>query len=149
MQFLEISYDDWFDTYKPITNHIEKNASFDGCMFETYGDEVAFVKAQDENRIWMYGDGDDGGTYIWSGWGFVNRIGYFITEVPCPDNLTIQVSVSDVSEVYICDNCGAEWEDDSALLMQDTLAEIGKCAGCATIEEIQEYSDELDTTGSI
>jgi len=60
-------------------------------MFETYGEEVEFVKSQDPSKIWMYGDGDDGGSYIWSGWGFVNRIGYFITEVPFPDNTTIQV----------------------------------------------------------
>ena len=58
--FVEMDMDEWFDTYKPIKNHIDENSSFDGCMFETYGDEVEFVKAQDENRIWMYGDGDDG-----------------------------------------------------------------------------------------
>ena len=96
--FIEMNFDEWVETYKPIVNHIDTNASFDngygGLMFETYGEEVDFVKEQPENRIWMYGDGDDGGGYLWSGWGFVNRIGYFITEVPFPDNTTIQVLVS-------------------------------------------------------
>jgi hypothetical protein len=73
-------------------------------MFETYGDEVEFVKSQSPANIWMYGSGDDGGTYIWNGWGFVNRLGYFITEVPCPDDLTIQVQVGEPD--LTCDFCG-------------------------------------------
>ena len=102
--FLEMTIEEWEKTYKPITNHIDDNASFDGIMFETYGDEVEFVKSQDPAKIWMYGDGDDGGGYIWSGWGFVNRIGYFITEVPCPPDTIIQIQV-DESPVE-CDTCG-------------------------------------------
>ena len=65
--FIELTFDEWCEQYKPIKNHIDTNASFDGEMFETYGDEVAFVKEQDPAYIWMYGDGDDGGMYIWSG----------------------------------------------------------------------------------
>ena len=91
--FIELTEQEWFDTYKPIKNHIDPNSSFDGHMFETYGDEVEFVKFQDADMIWMLGDGDDGGMYIWSGWGFGNRIGYFVTEVPCPPNTTIQIQV--------------------------------------------------------
>jgi hypothetical protein len=107
-------------------------------MFETYGDEVEFVKAQDENRIWMYGDGDDGEGHIWSGWGFVNRIGYFITEVPCPIDTEIQVNLNDY--YYFCEGCHQEWEGNAGHLVNDTLGEIDKCPACATMEEIQEYS---------
>jgi hypothetical protein len=73
-------------------------------MFETYGDEVEFVKSQSPANIWTYGDGDDGGGYIWNGWHFVNRLGYFITEVPCPPNTDIQIQV-DESPIE-CDTCG-------------------------------------------
>ena len=133
--FIEMDYDDFVETYKPITNHIDTNASFDGMMFETYGEEVEFVKAQDENRIWMYGDGDDGGSYLWSGWGFVNRIGYFITEVPFPDNTTIQVRVS--FNWFFCENCHAEFEDPNNTI-RDAFdeADLQKCPQCATIEEL-------------
>jgi hypothetical protein len=97
--FIEMTEDEWFKTYKPIPNHIDKDASFNdgeqGYMFETYGAEVEFVKKADPAHIWMYGEGDDGGTYIWSGWGFVNRLGYFITEVPCPPDTTIQIMVAE------------------------------------------------------
>ncbi len=108
--FLEMSFDEWVKEYKPIYNHIDKNASFqdesdNGLMFETYGDEVEFVKSQSPDKIWMYGDGDDGGSYIWNGWHIVNRIGYFVTEVPCPPDTTIQIQIGDSPEE--CEKCGA------------------------------------------
>jgi len=113
--FIELTMEEWEATYKPIYNHIDTNASFqdesgNGIMFETYGEEVAFVKEQDTNKIWMYGSGDDGGTYIWSGWGFVNRLGYFITEVPFPENTTIQVQVDEPD--LTCDDCDETIDED-------------------------------------
>ena len=112
--FIEMDFDEWCEQYKPIINHIDSNASFDngegGVMFETYGDEVEFVKSQSPANIWMYGDGDDGGSYVWNGWGFVNRLGYFITEVPCPDGLTIQVQVGEPD--LTCDFCGDTLEEE-------------------------------------
>ena len=55
--FIEMDFDEWCDTYKPIINHIDSNASFDngdgGIMFETYGDEVEFVKSQSPANIWI------------------------------------------------------------------------------------------------
>jgi hypothetical protein len=133
--FVELDYDTWVDTYKPILNHIDTNASFDGMMFETYDEEVEFVKAQDENRIWMYGDGDDGGSFVWSGWGFVNRIGYFITEVPCPPDTDIQIRVS--HNWFYCENCGAEFEDpDNTIRDAFDEQDLEKCPQCATIEEL-------------
>jgi len=120
--FIEMTEDEWFKTYKPIPNHIDKNASFSdgehGYMFETYGDEIEFVKSQSPDKIWMYGDGDDGGLYIWSGWGFVNRLGYFITEVPCPPNTHIQVQVGEPD--LTCDFCGDILDEE---LPHDPLCE--------------------------
>ena len=108
--FIEMTEEEWFNTYKPIENHLDTNSSFDGHMFETYGSEVAFVKSQSPDKIWMFGDGDDGGLYIWSGWGFVNRLGYFITEVPCPENTTIQIMVSEPD--LTCDFCGDTLDEE-------------------------------------
>jgi len=135
--FIEMDMDEWCNTYKPIQNHIDTNASFDGAMFETYGDEVEFVKAQEQNRIWTYGDGDDGESHIWSGWHFINRIGYFITEVPFPENTDVQVNLNDY--YYFCEGCHEEWEGNAGHLVNDTLGEIDKCPACATMEEIKEY----------
>lgn len=135
--FIEMDFDEWVDTYKPINNHIDTNASFDGLMFETYGDEVEFVKSANPDCIWTYGDGDDGGSYVWNGWHFVNRIGYFITEVPCPADTTIQIQVS--MPWFFCENCHAEFEDPDNLIRDkfDSI-DLEKCPRCATIEEMKE-----------
>jgi hypothetical protein len=133
-----MDFDEWCDTYKPITNNIDTNASFNGTMFETYGEEVAFVKEQPEEYIWMYGDGDDGGSYIWNGWGFVNRIGYFITEVPCPPNLDIQVKVS--SYWFYCEGCEAEFEDDGQVI-NEKYYDLGFCPKCATVEQTKQLEE--------
>lgn len=108
--FIELTMEEWEATYKPISNHLDTNASFDGAMFETYGSEVEFVKSQSPDKIWMFGDGDDGGLYIWSGWGFVNRLGYFITEVPCPPDTHIQIQVSEPD--LTCELCDEIIEED-------------------------------------
>ena len=71
----------FWSEYAPIKNHIDNNASLDGCMFETYGDELAFVKSQPNNLIWTYCD--DGETaFLSSGYHFVNRLGYLIASKP-------------------------------------------------------------------
>lgn len=140
-KFIEMDFEEWIETYKPITNLFDPCASFqnedgEGIMFETYGEEVEFVKSQDPDKIWMYGDGDDGGGYIWSGWGFVNRLGYFITEVPCPPDTTIQVQVS--QPVYFCENCHAELDDPNNMI-RDSFQDqdLEKCPECASMEEMQ------------
>jgi hypothetical protein len=120
--FIELTFDEWLETYKPIANHLDSNASFQdesgqGIMFETYGDEVDFVKSMNPNKIWMYGSGDDGGTYIWSGWGFVNRLGYFITEVPFPENTMIQVLVAEPD--LTCDLCDEIIEEEENHLCEE------------------------------
>ena len=55
-----MTYEQWWDTYNPIKNHIEANASFDGAMFETYGPELSFVREQDVSKVWTIIEGDDG-----------------------------------------------------------------------------------------
>lgn len=121
--FIELTFDEWLDTYKPISNHLDSNASFQnedgsGIMFETYGEEVDFVKSMNPNKIWMYGSGDDGGTYIWSGWGFVNRLGYFITDVPFPENTMIQVLVAEPD--LTCDDCDETIDEDEEHICEET-----------------------------
>jgi hypothetical protein len=94
---IQLTEDEWFEQFKPIPNHLDENASFNdgeqGYMFETYGDELEFVKSQDSNRIWTYSDGDDGGTYISDGYHVVNRIGYFVTTVPYDDSQYYQIQL--------------------------------------------------------
>ena len=78
------TYQSWFDTFKPIKNNITNGADY---HFETYGEEYEFVKAQDPNTIWTEVDGEEG-TYIVSGWHYVNRIHYYITKEKWDDEFT-------------------------------------------------------------
>jgi hypothetical protein len=109
-------------------------------MFETYGKELEFVKAQDPNRIWTYCDGDDSGTYIFQGMRIVNRIGYFVTTVPFDGNKDYQIQISS-DDIYVCPNCDEEWEDEVAALHYDKFEDLEKCAGCATVEELKELEE--------
>lgn len=76
-----ITTEEEFDGLKPIQNHIDKNASLNGTMFETYGAELDFVIAQPNENIWTYIDAD-GVLLLSNGYHLVNRMGYLVTEIP-------------------------------------------------------------------
>lgn len=97
MTAIQLNYDTWVDTYQPITNTFDKNASFDGHLFETYGVEVAQVRNTPTNRVWTLVE-CDGETQIEAGFTYVNRIGYFITEVPFEDLIVIPITTEDSSD---------------------------------------------------
>lgn len=85
-----MNYDTWIETYKPKTNHVDSNAGFNGWMFETYDAEFDFVKEHAEDKkVWTLRDGDDGELIITAGLGWVNRLGYFVTEIPWENELEI------------------------------------------------------------
>jgi len=73
-----MNYEQWEEKYKPILNHIDPNQFI---LFETYGDELEFIKRQNPNNVWTLIDGDEG-TYVSSGFHLVNRISYIVTEHP-------------------------------------------------------------------
>ena len=133
--FIEMTFEEADEQFKFMVNNYDEYSSFDGLMFETYGDEVEYVKSQPENRIWMYGDGDDGGPYIWSGGGVVNRSGSFISEKPVPPDTKIQIKVAPYW--YYCEGCGLEQEDDGQLI-SERYSEFEKCPNCCTLEELTE-----------
>jgi len=87
------SVDTWEDTYRPITNFLDDDASFTGTMFETYGAEHEVVMVvRNTNKVWTL-IGGDGGTYIINGYHWINRLGYFITAVPYKDDTDYTVTV--------------------------------------------------------
>ena len=57
MNTLTLSEDDFASKYRPISNHLDASASFDwgegyGTLFETFGDELTFVRSQPADTIW-------------------------------------------------------------------------------------------------
>jgi len=137
--FIEMTFEEADEQFRFIPNQYDEFASFDGLMYETYGDEVEAVKAFDPAKIWMYGEGDNGGSYIWSGWGFVNRLGYFLSENPVPPNTTIQIKIS--SYWFYCEGCKAEIEDEDQLI-NEKFYDLGFCPQCATVEQTKQIEEK-------
>jgi len=69
----------WEDKFKPIKNHFREDP--DEQMFETYGDEFDFVQKADNRHIWTWIEGDMSDLIV-AGYHYVNRLGYYITEIP-------------------------------------------------------------------
>jgi hypothetical protein len=87
---VRMSYEKWLAKYCPITNHLDTNAAFDGCMFETFGLEIEFVRAQPASKVWTLVE-CDGKAFICEGYHFVNRLGYFVTEVAAPQDRNFSI----------------------------------------------------------
>src|SRR5580704_8479145 len=96
---IEMSEDEFDAQYPLLTNHLNPHATWasgdhPGCLFETYGEELEFVRQQDPNTVWTLVDGDDGNQHLTSGYLFVNRIGYLISTVAVPEGVDIEVRIS-------------------------------------------------------
>jgi hypothetical protein len=95
---LEISEETFDDHYQLIVNHLNPTASwgFDdsgGCLFETIGPELEFVRSQNPRCVWTLVDGEDGDLYVISGFHFVNRLGYLVSTAAVPEDVDIQVHI--------------------------------------------------------
>lgn len=92
METIELTWDQFEEQYKPIQNHITKRDEFNGWLFETYGEDNVYInrfaKEHAEN-VWTILD--IGYLVIGSGWHFVDRFGYIITEIPFESNQDITV----------------------------------------------------------
>lgn len=77
-----ITFEIFEKTYKPIKNPFVQDSSYDGCMFETYGVELAYVREQDVKKIWTIVDCNNEEIWIVPGYSIVNRLGYILCEIP-------------------------------------------------------------------
>lgn len=95
---IELTEDEFDDRFPLVANHLNPTASWcvneqGGCLFETYGEELEFVRNQNPLTVWTLVDGDDGDQYLLSGFHFVNRIGYLISRVPVAEGADMQVHI--------------------------------------------------------
>ena len=80
----------WNARYRPEYNYLSyETPTFNGVMFETYGDEHAYVEKVSPYRVWTYVDTEDGGLAIINGYHLVNRIGYFVTDEPWTEDIAV------------------------------------------------------------
>jgi SAM-dependent MidA family methyltransferase len=82
----QIGWEEFVEKFQPVINHLDSNASCDNYMYETYGKEDSFVRKVTKDcpeRVWtIIDDGED--LVLASGWHYVNRIGYLITQAALP-----------------------------------------------------------------
>jgi hypothetical protein len=105
---LTITEDQFIDTYRPQINPIDSNASWNNCMLETFGPELALIQtmcATDIGRVWTILE-CDGQQVVANGFHLVNRQGYLITEIAAKEGDTIEVI--DPDDVYEYDDDGAD-----------------------------------------
>jgi hypothetical protein len=102
MEFKEVilSEDEFYEKFNRIQNHIDSNTSFDGCLFETFGLEEEYVRKvaqKTPKKVWTVLE-CDGRMYYSSGFHFVNRMGYFITEEEVEEGVEITVELEEVGD---------------------------------------------------
>lgn len=99
---IHLTEEQFYEKYELIENNLEDNASFDGCLFETYGDELLVVQQMaKENRVITIIEGDEEienefgeptlNMYYVSGMHLVNRIGYLITKEPIKEEFQVKL----------------------------------------------------------
>lgn len=79
-----IDYGTWEEfvaKHQPIKTPITEDAPHDGCMFETFGEELMMVEKRDKREIFTLVEAD-GYEYVVAGFHVVNRLGYFIVKQP-------------------------------------------------------------------
>lgn len=102
---MTLEYEQWREQYQPIKNSLVKDSPYDGCMFETQGMEMDYVRTNDTCFIWTLVDCDYEDQYILPGLHIINRVGYFITHTPWT-NENLEVNVNEMIAVgkakYLC-----------------------------------------------
>jgi hypothetical protein len=103
---------EWEAKFKPKDNHL---VTSNGKMFETYGEELEYLKTVDPKYIWTYVDGDMSSLLL-AGYHYVNRLGYYVTEVPWDNEYdSCLLSVETECECYDEDRAdnGGEYGDEN------------------------------------
>ncbi len=93
---IEISEDAFIERFRPRPNHLNANASFDfgggGCLYETFGDELAFVRSANPACVWTVLDAE-GRLCLASGYHYVNRLVYVLCAVVVEGNASYVVEL--------------------------------------------------------
>ena len=119
-KYVSLTWDEFMEQYKPMPNHLVNESFGEQYMFETYGEELEFVGTlAEERRVWTFTEVEMG-TGIYNGMHWVNRLGYFVTEVPWEEDTEYEVDL----QRDVCDTCEKPFEDD------DIMHDNGECGDC-------------------
>jgi hypothetical protein len=82
---MQIDADQFDDQYQPLQNPHNKDAGWNGCLFETHGVEYNFVKNQQDRRVWTLLSDNT----LVSGHRTVDRVGYIVTLIPWTEDTEV------------------------------------------------------------
>ena len=171
----QITTDAFFEQYRPRKNHLMKGmeVALDGCMYETYGAEAAYVRKvleKEPGRVWTVMDGG----CIVSGYRACNRSGYLITKNALPEGEAILVGEdeddgpmdeTDAAEALFqaVDNGDVEdvarllaegvdadawgWENSQGDLPLQAAARLGEADGARIVEMLLDAGADIDFQG--
>lgn len=119
MTQISLTWDEWQEQFKPMKNTLH---SYDPTSpaFETYGEELEFVKQYvDENKVWTMIDFGYGSVIV-NGMRWINRMCYYVTEKPWDENDDYEVALY----LETCETCekvleNACIEDDGEMTCSD------------------------------
>ena len=106
-KLVTLTEDEFYKKFTPIKNHINNDATFDGCFFDTFDEEGEYInkmRKTNPNKVWTITE-SDGIMSIESGYCFVNRLGYLITEEEVDENTEIVVELDVDKSGFQCCTC--------------------------------------------
>lgn len=99
----DMTYEDWIEKYHPIMDGSSPQ------WIDDYKEIDKYVKTQNNLCVWTEVD-VDGYTYIYSGWHYVNRSGYYVCEVPIKEGENFMI-LREQPECYECETFIGDMEE--------------------------------------
>jgi hypothetical protein len=138
---IEMREADFNKQYPLIANHLDANASWNGCLYETFGKQLAFIEQQPSNTIWTLVE-EDGKQFLLSGFHFVNRLGYLISTVAVSEGQEIAV-LDDLVEFCVTFNTYL-YADDHIDAKHKAVEMLRKGIKDVTVDDLEAEEVEQD-----
>jgi hypothetical protein len=94
MEIIQLTEEQFEEQFTTVKNHIDTNASWDGCMFETFGEESEHINSVSHKNVWTIVEGDDDTIFISNGIRLVNRMGFLITREEWIGETDVEIDMS-------------------------------------------------------
>lgn len=75
------------EKFKPVKNPHNRDAGWNGCLFDTHGVEYNFIKNQSEDRVWTLLSDNT----LVNGRRHIDRVGYLVTELPWTEDMEVDI----------------------------------------------------------
>lgn len=140
----KMTWDEFCTEFHPIPSRIdmqsaggisESNGKTEThYMFETYGEDLEFVKNRSNSHpgtVWTYLDDGNGGTMIGDGMHVVNRLGYYVTALPARPGVAYVIDeentftrADEIKAEYLASGCQASDVDEAVSRLMDECGEL-------------------------